>query len=340
MITAHPVPAVYRQPLIGRPDPRFRRALTIAGSVGGVFLLIVLLVPRPAPVEKEVEQLPERLARLILDEPAPNPPPATTAPKSRVEVETPPVPKETVPEAKPRTPEPAPRAERRAPRARRPEVAPDRGTAGREKATTEVAERLASVTDDVDETLKSLAAVLPAAETSNESREAPTRRRGGRVRAGRDRADTGTAAARTIARGAAGGGTALEAGTVDLGTMGDFDLAGVEGDASAATAGSAAPTTSGDRSLEALMSVVRRYAAGIRFCYDTALESDGSLRGKMVFRITVAADGSVAGVTVAEDTLGSADVRSCALTQIRGWRFGKAARASVFDAPFVFRPAG
>ena len=86
---AHPVPAPYRQPLFGRPDPRMRRALTIAGSIGLVFLLVVLIAPPPAVHEKEVEELPERFARLILDEPAVPAPPAPSTPKPRVEIETP-----------------------------------------------------------------------------------------------------------------------------------------------------------------------------------------------------------------------------------------------------------
>lgn len=339
MFAVHPVPTHYRQPLVGSLEPRFRRALAIATSLGFVFLLTVWLAPEPAPVENSVEALPERLARLILDDPAPPAPPAPTTTKPKAEIEAPEVkPKAETPTPKP-VEQPAPRTQRKAPRtADETKIAADRGTAGRAKAQAEVTEQLAAVTSGVDETLESLASVLPA--TTSGSDETPrARRRGGRVREGRGAAATGTASARTTERGSAVGGEALAARPVDLGSYGDFDLGGVSGSAEGPSTGSTLDRN-GDRTANDLMNVVRRYAPGIRFCYDTALEADRSLRGKMSFRITVAADGTVAGVEVVEDTLGSADVRACALAQIESWRFGRATTASVFDAPFVFRPRG
>lgn len=339
MILAHPVPARYRLPLLGSPDPLLRRALLVSGALGVVWLALVWLAPAPSVHEATVEDLPERFARLIVEEPKP-PAPAPSSPAPRAVAETPPAP---TPEAAPPTPKvetPKVDTPRRSVRAPEPKIAADRGQAGREQARTQVTQQLEQVSADVNQTLESLASVLPAT-TSGETAAAPARRGGRAPRAGRGERAVGSAQTRTTTGGAALSGTELAADATDLGALGSFDLAGVSG-SSATPSGSGSEASggggSGDRSASSLMAVVRRYAPGIRYCYDTALESDRSLRGKMVFRITVGSAGDVTAVEVIEDSLGSAEVRRCALAQIEAWRFGAASSASVFNAPFVFRP--
>ena len=63
--------AAYRISLWGEPDPRWRRCLAIAGAIGIATLISVYLVP-PQPVEiTSVDQVSDRLARLILEETGP-----------------------------------------------------------------------------------------------------------------------------------------------------------------------------------------------------------------------------------------------------------------------------
>lgn len=96
---------------------------------------------------------------------------------------------------------------------------------------------------------------------------------------------------------------------------------------------------SGYRSNESLLSVVRRYAPGIQFCYDNELKKNSGLRGKLVVAITVLANGAVSEATVVENTLGSQAVASCVLAQIRGWHFPAIPNGvTSFRAPFVFTP--
>jgi outer membrane biosynthesis protein TonB len=330
LIAAHPVPAAYRQPLFGGVDPELRRALAVASGIGALVLLLVWLAPAPPAPTTEIEALPERFARLILEEKPAAPTPASPAPSSRVEE----------PVAKPTPEAAAPRAERPVrPRTPAPRLDADRGTAGREQARTQVVEQLAAAGQQVEETLQSLAAVLPTA-GSEDAPATPTRRGGRTPRRGRSASQLAGAGARGTTSSEDLTTSTLAASATDLGTLGAFDLGGVAGDGSASDGSGLAGggTSTGDRSAATLMGVVRRYAAGIRYCYDSALESDAALRGKMVFRITVARDGSVTAVEVVEDSLGSSSVRSCALAQMEAWRFGAAAKASVFDAPFVFRP--
>lgn len=120
-------------------------------------------------------------------------------------------------------------------------------------------------------------------------------------------------------------------GAVDGGTGG-------EGGASGAVDGTgAAPGVF--RSTASLAAIIRKYAAGIQYCYENELKHDPGLEGKMVVVITVAANGQVSAVSISRDTVGSDDVRECVVTQIRGWKFPPIAEgATSFQAPFVFTP--
>jgi TonB family protein len=93
------------------------------------------------------------------------------------------------------------------------------------------------------------------------------------------------------------------------------------------------------RSNESLLSVVRRYAPGIQFCYDNELKRNPGLRGKLVVSLVVLANGTVSEAAIVEDSLQSPSVRECVLAQIRGWQFPAIPSGSTsFKTPFVFTP--
>ena len=93
------------------------------------------------------------------------------------------------------------------------------------------------------------------------------------------------------------------------------------------------------RSNASLLAVIQRYAAGIQYCYGNELKRDPSLRGKLVMAITVAASGEVTEASVVQNTTGSQRLASCALSQVRDWRFPSVPVGSTtFQAPFVFTP--
>lgn len=73
------IPAEYQAPFSLWPDPVFRRALSASGALGFVILLIILLAPERHIVVTQVEQMPERLARLIVKPKPAVPPPAVAA---------------------------------------------------------------------------------------------------------------------------------------------------------------------------------------------------------------------------------------------------------------------
>ena len=93
------------------------------------------------------------------------------------------------------------------------------------------------------------------------------------------------------------------------------------------------------RSNASLLAVIQRYSAGIQYCYGNELKRDPTLRGKLVVAITVAASGEVLEATVVQNTVGSDRLASCALSQIREWRFPAIPQGvTAFQAPFVFTP--
>jgi TonB family protein len=55
--------------------------------------------------------------------------------------------------------------------------------------------------------------------------------------------------------------------------------------------------------------------------------------------MTVAANGSVVDATVVQNSLGSERLASCALSQIRDWKFPAISGGlTTFQAPFLFTP--
>ena len=85
--------------------------------------------------------------------------------------------------------------------------------------------------------------------------------------------------------------------------------------------------------------MIQKYAAGIQYCYEAELKRDEHLTGKLVVAMTVTAAGNVQEATVVRNTLGSERIASCALSQIRSWKFPPISGGlTTFQAPFVFTP--
>lgn len=326
---AQAIPDPYRKHFWVDFDHVLRRTATIAAAMGMVFLLVVLIAPYRARTITQVEDVPERFAKLILQEPAP--PAPVAAPQTQMKV--PEAVKKPAAEAAP-TPAPKP--------VRRQKAAPlpaDVGTAGREKAKKDITKALAGASTAADDAIKSLSSSLGHSDTKVRTR--PRSRRGS-VSGGRSASELGA-----VRHGATGSGTNVDvAGSgVSAGTLAIEELVPVSagdgpGDGSGEAGDESAGGTSNPyRSNASLMAVVRRYAPGIQFCYDNELKRSPGIRGKMVVAITVAASGAVTDARVVTNTLGSTRLSECALAQIREWRFPAVPSGStVFRAPFVFTP--
>jgi TonB family protein len=88
--------------------------------------------------------------------------------------------------------------------------------------------------------------------------------------------------------------------------------------------------------------VVRENRRGIRACYESALQRNQNLEGRVTLRWLISPEGTVAGASVETSTLNSQDVENCLVTRVRQLRFpgpvgGGIVRVSF---PFEFAPRG
>jgi TonB family protein len=317
-------------------DELFRRCLTVSGLAGAMFLLIVLIAPvRPRAITS-VEQLPERFARLIIEKPKPVAKPAPVAP-ARIEQPAAPAPRVEAAPAPAATPTPSRRRRESA-----VPVDPDAGRAGRERAQQQVA-ALSRSTASLDQAIGGLTSSLDATPEAAPSGAGGGRgRRGRTVRAGRSEGELGSVRADVGGGGATDlGGSAVAGATVAVGSLSGSAGGGATGEAAGGGPGGhgtgSAPGVY--RSNASLLAVIQKYAPGIQYCYGNELKREAGLRGKLVVAMTVAASGEVTDVAVVQNSTGSQRLASCALSQIREWRFPAIdGGPTAFQTPFVFTP--
>lgn len=332
---ARPIPEQYRQPIFGRLDGLFRKCLIGSSVIGLAVLVAVVVAPVREKKVQSVEEMPERLARLIIEKPKPRPVEPPKAPLAQAETVTIEEPEEAAPppapEVKPDPPKRKPRPVTR-PQEKKPD--PDAGKAGRERAKKEVTEKLAKTTEKVETALADLSAALST--STDEPSKAPKRsRRSRRVRSGRSASDVSVAVAtRTSGASADVSGSTLEGSLVAIESVDAYDPA--TGQPASDGTGSGVGE---HRSSSSLLAVVRKYAPGIQYCYENELKRNQSLEGKIVVSLTVAASGQVLGADLVTDTLQSSALNDCALAQIREWKFPPIQEGQVtFRVPFVFTP--
>ncbi len=84
--------------------------------------------------------------------------------------------------------------------------------------------------------------------------------------------------------------------------------------------------------------VVQTRSAGIKFCYESELQRNPALAGKVVVNWLINTEGGVSKAYVVSSTLKAPKVEECMLRQVRRWRFAKpeGGQCSV-NFPFVFR---
>ena len=97
------------------------------------------------------------------------------------------------------------------------------------------------------------------------------------------------------------------------------------------------PTDPDDASL--IREVVRKGVLRVQSCYTRRLKEDPTLEGRLVlqFDITV---GKTLGVKVTENGTGDAELETCAVRQVRGWRFDRTVTATRVEVPMVLVPTG
>ena len=305
------------------------RCITAASALAClIFMLVKLLMPVGEQVVVQI--LPPPSMVTVIPEPEVVLPPAEMA-EELVALDKVDVTKDVAPPVE--EPEPLP-GERYRPA---PPLPPDAGKAGRARAK-EATSKLAAATASLDKTLSGLSSSLRT--PSGDARPLPRGRRPRSTGTGRGGGDVAAVETGPVGTGASAdlGSSSVEGAKLAIGRL---TAGGATGGASGADG---ATTSSGAgpgvyRTNASLLAVIQKYAAGIQWCYENELKKDPTLRGKMVVAITVSAAGKVTGAAIIENTVESSRLSSCALSQVRDWRFPPVPEGSTaFQAPFVFTP--
>ncbi len=293
-------------------ERKFQRLL------GGIFLLVGILglvwpfIPTPEPDPYEIEEIPPRFARLLLeDRPLPPPP---------VEKEPQPESNELEPQkvvAKEAEPEPVPE----------PEI--DRTAVAREQAQAALLPFAADLADLVDQDLLAKLAdhrTLSAAvgQSQRTERSMITSKVG-----------TASSGINTSNMNRDTGGTDMAGRST---TKVASPVAGI-----AANAGGARRTgTSGkaSRSREEIELVFDKNKGAIFALYNRALRRDPSLEGKLVLRLTIAPNGQVTACEIISSELGDLELERKLVQRVRMFRFeARDVEAITTTKPIDFFPA-
>jgi len=95
-------------------------------------------------------------------------------------------------------------------------------------------------------------------------------------------------------------------------------------------------------SKDLINAVVQRHRAEIRACYDSALQRNPKLSGKVVMSFSIKPDGIVSTVGVKESTIGDTGLEGCIASRIKSWTFPKPEAPVVTEVaayPFYLNPA-
>lgn len=268
-----------------------------------LLMILVESVTIEKPDPREQQEIPERLAQLVLEKQK-EPPPPEPEPEPEPEEEEPeekPEPEEAEPE-----PEPEPKPEPR------PRPTEEQREQAREKAQ-------ARLEEDLGDSLAGLDDIGPLVDSGDSLRS------GGdsAAKAERDligkRAGTGSGGVATAKASSGGGG----GGTLSSGTVG-----GDKVDSKIADSGQAASTTrkgndgKSRRTQEQLRRVFDRYAGKFNSQYQRALRSNPALQGTVVLSLVIAPNGDVQDVKVKSSQLGDSQLERRIMLIAKGMNFG------------------
>jgi hypothetical protein len=147
--------------------------------------------------------------------------------------------------------------------------------------------------------------------------------------------------------GAGGLGTGIGSGSGSGGGRGTGG-AGGRGNGSGAGRGEAkvsmqpgTPQVSGYLSAEEINRVVRANQAALRYCYESEVQRQRGLKGKIIVQWRVDRAGLVPTARVASSTLNNSSVEGCIVRQVRKWHFPKPDGGEVSVMyPFIFGVGG
>ena len=299
-------------------DRKFQRLLGITFLIVLVLGLIWPFLPTPERDPNEIEEIPPRIAQLLLEEkplPPPPPPPQEEEPEPEADE---PEPEEVVETESEPEPEPEPVPE--------PEV--DLTEVAREQAQAALMPFAADLADLVDQEL--LDKVADDRELSASVGEAVRNERSmitSKVGTASGGINTAQMSRNTGGSGIAGRSTTQVKNPVaGIGPAGGASRTGTSGKAS--------------RSREEIELVFDKNKGAILALYNRALRNDPSLEGKVVLRLTIAPNGQVTLCEVISSELGDPDLENKLVQRIKLFRFeAKDVEAITTTKPIDFFPA-
>lgn len=304
-------------------ERKFRRLLGMIMAGAFVLSLIWPWIPTPEKDPNQIDEIPPRIAKLLLEQRPPPPPPKQVEPEPEPEPEPDPIaepePEQVAEEPPPPEPEPEPVPE--------PEI--DLQAVAREQAQAALlpfTEDLAKLADsDVLETVadnRPLSASVGEAERNERSMIT-------------SKVGTASGGINTANMSRNTGGTGLSA----------RNTTSIESpvDAVGQSAGGARRTgTSGkaSRSREEIELVFDKNKGAIFALYNRALRMDPSLEGKLVLRLTIAPNGQVTACEVVSSELGDEDLERKLVQRVLLFRFdAKDVEPITTTKPIDFFPA-
>lgn len=133
----------------------------------------------------------------------------------------------------------------------------------------------------------------------------------------------------TAGRGGGGrGGSGYGKGQADLGDRSTIQPKIVPG----------RPNVQGSLDREIIRRVVRQHRREIQYCYESELQKNRNLAGRITVRFTISATGSVVSAVVSETSMNNANVERCMAERIRRWVFPepKGGGIVIVNYPFNF----
>jgi TonB family protein len=304
-------------------EARFRRLLQISIAASLLVALVLTFLPVPERDPAELEDIPERYARLLIEQVAPPPPPPVVQAEPEPELPVEPVPEQLVEEVEPEPiiPEPEPLPE--------PEPV-DVVAEARERASVAgllpFAEELASLRNaELSEALETNDLAGPVGE------DIPVNERS--LITSNVGASSGGINTATLSRNTGGSGIGNRTTTVVESPVEGFGPAG----------GAVTRTGQSDlasRSREEIERVFDRNKGAIYSLYNRALRTDPTLQGKVVLRLTITPEGTVSFCEIVSSELGDQELEQRLVQRVLLFQFeAKAVEAVTTTKPIDFFPA-
>ncbi|MCK7596077.1 AgmX/PglI C-terminal domain-containing protein [Microbulbifer sp. CAU 1566] len=298
----------------GEDERRFRRSLLACLLMACFLGFGVHLWQLPEPDEDEVVEVPERLAKLVLEKKKPKPKPEPVVKKPEEKKKEPEKPKQQVAKEEPK---------------------PSNQEKKQVRKKVERAGVLAFkdnfqdlIQDDLDKRLGKQTQLSTAGKQESRSQRSLIT---AAAKSGSDGINTAA-----LSRNAGGVGTALDGVSFSrvssgIGTEGDF-------------AGEERPLSEGmgpSRTDEEIQIVFDRYKAALYRIYNRELRNNPALQGKMVLRITILPDGAVSVAQVESSDMDSPALNSKIVARVKRFNFGEKAGVPTITIlyPIDFLPA-